>query len=127
MDINTKKTKVLFIKLENIGDVIRTTPLLEKFRSKYGDCHFTWVTHTPQVTPKNDVDLIFQWNESSVSYISKQSFDIAINLDKDKRKFVYFFLLLTKKIWFHMAKWSHKYCYRKSGTQTSYRIVRSPI
>ena len=58
--------------------------MLEKFRSKYGDCHFTWVTHTPQVTPKNDVDLIFQWNESSVSYISKQSFDIAINLDKDK-------------------------------------------
>ena len=96
-DINTKKTKVLFIKLGAIGDVIRTTPLLEKFRSKYGDCHFTWVTHTPQVTPKNDVDLIFQWNESSVSYISKQSFDIAINLDKDKEACILLSLVDAKK------------------------------
>tara|TARA_Y100001933_G_C18978227_1_gene555558 strand:+ start:164 stop:1393 length:1230 start_codon:yes stop_codon:yes gene_type:complete len=96
-DINTKKTKVLFVKLGAIGDVIRTTPLLEKFRSKYGDCHFTWVTHTPQVTPKNDVDLIFQWNESSVSYISKQSFDIAINLDKDKEACILLSLVDAKK------------------------------
>ena len=53
-DINTKNIKVLIIKLGPLS-VIRTTPLLEKFRSKY-DCHFTWV-HTPQVTLKNDVDL----------------------------------------------------------------------
>ena len=96
-DINTKNIKVLIIKLGAIGDVIRTTPLLEKFRSKYGDCHFTWVTHTPQVTPKNDVDLIFQWNESSVSYISKQSFDIAINLDKDKEACILLSLVDAKK------------------------------
>ena len=96
-DINTKKIKVLFIKLGAIGDVIRTTPLLEKFRSQYGDCHFTWVTHTPQVIPKNDIDLIFQWNESSVSYISKQSFDIAINLDKDKEACILLSLVDAKE------------------------------
>ena len=53
-------------------------------------------THT-QVTPKNDVDLIFQWNESSVSYISKQSFDIAINLDKDKRSCILLSLVDAQK------------------------------
>lgn len=82
--IQTRKTKILFIKLGAIGDVIRTTPLLEKFRAQYGDCHFTWVTHSPQVVPKNDVDLIFKWNASSVDYIAEQTFDIAVNLDKDK-------------------------------------------
>jgi len=80
----TQKTKILFIKLGAIGDVIRTTPLLEKYKEKYGDCHFTWITHSPQVVPKTEVDLILKWNESSVSYVSNQEFDIAINLDKDK-------------------------------------------
>ena len=80
----TQKTKILFIKLGAIGDVIRTTPLLEKYKEKYGDCHFTWTTHSPQVVPKTEVDLILKWNESSVSYVSNQEFDIAINLDKDK-------------------------------------------
>ena len=80
----TQKTKILFIKLGAIGDVIRTTPLLERYKEKYGDCHFTWITHSPKVVPKTEVDLILKWNESSVSYVSNQEFDIAINLDKDK-------------------------------------------
>ena len=83
-NIQTEKTKILFIKLGAIGDVIRTTPLLEKFKEQYGACHFTWVTHSPQVVPKNEVDLIFKWNESAISFISEQKFDVAINLDKDK-------------------------------------------
>ena len=83
-NLSTEKTKILFIKLGAIGDVIRTTPLLEKYKEKYGDCHFTWITHSPQVVPKNEVDEILKWEESSVSYLSRQEFDIAINLDKDK-------------------------------------------
>ena len=83
-NLSTEKTKILFIKLGAIGDVIRTTPLLEKYKEKYGDCHFTWITHSPQVVPKNEVDEILKWEESSVSYLSNQEFDIAINLDKDK-------------------------------------------
>ena len=83
-NLSTEKTKILFIKLGAIGDVIRTTPLLEKYKEKYGDCHFTWITHNPQVVPKNEVDEILKWEESSVSYLSNQEFDIAINLDKEK-------------------------------------------
>ena len=83
-NLSTEKTKILFIKLGAIGDVIRTTPLLEKYKEKYGDCHFTWITHSPQVVPKNEVDEILKWEESSVSYLSNQEFDIAINLDKEK-------------------------------------------
>ena len=80
---NNRK-KILFIKLGAIGDVIRTTPLLERYRKEYGDCHFSWITHTPQVVPKEQVDLICKWNESSVAFLADQEFDIAINLDKDK-------------------------------------------
>ena len=77
-------TKILLIKLGAIGDVIRTTPLLEKYKNEYGDCHFSWITHSPQVVPKDEVDLIYKWNESSVSLLANQEFDIAINLDKDQ-------------------------------------------
>lgn len=77
-------TKILFIKLGAIGDVIRTTPLVEKYKNEYGDCHFSWITHSPQVVPKEKVDLVYKWNEASVSFLANQDFDIAINLDKDK-------------------------------------------
>lgn len=78
------RKKILFIKLGAIGDVIRTTPLLEKYRKEHGDCHFSWITHTPQVVPKDQVDLIYKWNESSIAFLADQEFDIAVNLDKDK-------------------------------------------
>ncbi|HIG32401.1 MAG TPA: hypothetical protein EYQ09_03030 [Flavobacteriales bacterium] len=77
-------TRILFIKLGAIGDVIRTTPLLEKYKKEYGNCHFTWITHSPQVVPKDEVDVIYKWDESSVSILANQEFDIAVNLDKDK-------------------------------------------
>jgi heptosyltransferase-2 len=77
-------TKILFIKLGAIGDVIRTTPLLTKYKKEYGNCHFTWITHSPQVVPKDEVDVIYKWDAPSVSTVAKQEFDIAINLDKDK-------------------------------------------
>jgi len=83
-EINSGKTKILFIKLGAIGDVIRTTPLIERYEKEYGNCHFSWITHSPQVVPKDKVDLIYKWDQSSVSILSNQEFDIAVNLDKDK-------------------------------------------
>ena len=82
--IPSSKTKILFIKLGAIGDVIRTTPLLTKYKEKYPNCHFSWITHSPQVVPKDKVDFIYKWNEASVSFLANQDFNIAINLDKDK-------------------------------------------
>ena len=91
------KTKILFIKLGAIGDVIRTTPLLERYKKEFGDCHFSWITHSPQVLPKEQVDLVYKWNESSVSFLAHQNFDIAINLDKDKEACMFLTLVNSKK------------------------------
>lgn len=77
-------TKILFIKLGAIGDVIRTTPLLEKYKKEYNNCHFSWITHTPEVLPNNEIDTKYKWDALSVNSLSNQEFDIAINLDKDK-------------------------------------------
>lgn len=83
-DLGVKKTKILFIKLGAIGDVIRTTPLIERYNKEYQNCHFSWITHSPQVVPKEKVDVVYKWDESSVSLLASQEFNIAINLDKDK-------------------------------------------
>ena len=95
--IQTKKTKVLFIKLGAIGDVIRTTPLLERFEKEYKNCHFTWITHSPQVLPKDKVDLIYLWEKKYIDIICNQNYDIVINLDKDKEACILLSLVNAKK------------------------------
>ena len=78
------ETKILIIKLGAIGDVMRSTPLLTRFRKDYPSPHITWITLTPEVLPKNYVDDIYKFDFASVYKIENTSFDIAVNLDKDK-------------------------------------------
>ena len=77
------ETRILIIKLGALGDVIRTTPLLERFRNEYPGVHFTWLTLSPAILPKEQIDVIYTWDFTSVYTIEHSTFDIAINLDKD--------------------------------------------
>lgn len=75
--------KVLIIKLGALGDVIRTTPLLQKLREENKGVHFTWLTHSAAILPKNEIDVIYKWDATSLYIVENTEFDIAINLDKD--------------------------------------------
>ncbi len=75
---------ILIIKLGAMGDVIRSTPLVVKFRKEYPDCHITWVTHTPELLSKDHINDIFGLNSKSIMVLLNTSFDLAVNLDKDK-------------------------------------------
>lgn len=77
------KKKLLVIKLGALGDVIRTTPLLERFHKEHEGLHVTWLTLSPAILPKDDIDEILTWNEKSLYILENTKFDIAINLDKD--------------------------------------------
>lgn len=77
------KTKILIIKLGAIGDVIRTTPLIRKFKEIYKNSEIWWLTLTPEVLP-NEVDFAIPFNFKNILVIEETSFDVAINLDKDK-------------------------------------------
>lgn len=76
--------KILIIKLGAMGDVIRTTPLVVRYRKMYGDVHFTWLTLFPDVLPKEDIHEIYTPDAVSFMKIQEREFDIAINLDKDE-------------------------------------------
>jgi ADP-heptose:LPS heptosyltransferase len=76
--------RILIIKLGAIGDVIRTTPLVVKFKKLYPNCKITWLTWTPDVLPSSQIDEILKWDANSIMYAQHSSWDIAINLDKEK-------------------------------------------
>jgi len=75
--------RILIIKLGALGDVIRTTPLVVRFRKLYPDCHITWVTLSPDILPKSQVNEIYKLDAVAIFTLQHLSFDIAINLDKE--------------------------------------------
>ncbi|NQW43595.1 MAG: glycosyltransferase family 9 protein [Bacteroidetes bacterium] len=76
--------RILIIKLGAIGDVIRTTPLVTRYKTLYPNCKITWLTLTPAILPSGKIDEILKFDYASSIYLENASFDIAINLDKEK-------------------------------------------
>lgn len=76
--------RILIIKLGALGDVIRTTPLVVKFRKLFPDCHITWLTQSPDVLPREGINVIMRPDAFSLFSLSQSQFDIAINLDKEQ-------------------------------------------
>lgn len=76
--------RILIIKLGATGDVIRTTPLVVKYRKTYPNCHITWLTHSPAVLPPDAIDEILPFDFTSVYSILHTTYDIAVNLDKER-------------------------------------------
>ncbi len=75
--------RILIIKLGAIGDVIRTTPLVVRYRKMYPNCHITWLTHSPAVLPKDMIDEVMTFDFASAYGVQHRKYDIAINLDKE--------------------------------------------
>lgn len=77
------QTRVLIIKLGALGDVIRTTPLVTRFKNDYPGVHITWITLSPAILPKSQIDEIYPFDFQSTYIIRHQEYDIALNLDKE--------------------------------------------
>lgn len=78
------ETRILIIKLGAIGDVIRSTPLVVRFKKEFPSPFITWLTHSPEILPKENVDEIFRFDAASLYKVNNSEYDVAINLDKDK-------------------------------------------
>jgi len=78
---------ILIIKLAAIGDVLRTTSILEGLKEKYPNCKISWLTK-PEAYPilKNNplIDTIILSEKVPQSDQNlKKSFDLIISLDED--------------------------------------------
>ena len=90
--------RILIIKLGALGDVIRSTALLAKYRSLYPNAHITWITHSPDILPHDgSIDVIGKFEYKNIFPLLSQEFDIAINLDKDVEACTLLSLVKAKK------------------------------
>jgi len=85
-DYKQIKTRILIIKLDALGDVLRTTSILPALRNKYPDPHITWITKSEaaNLLKSNEmIDRILQFEKNYISYILNEEFDLGICLDAD--------------------------------------------
>ena len=79
--------KILIIKLDAVGDVLRTTSILPPLKLKYPDSHITWCTRINSrelFTSNSYVDELIIVDVDAWFRLSKEEFDLVINLDSSK-------------------------------------------
>lgn len=74
--------RILIVKLGAIGDVIRTTPLLQKINEEYPNSEIWWLTQYPDILPRS-INKILPNTAESIVIIENTEFDIVYGLDKD--------------------------------------------
>jgi ADP-heptose:LPS heptosyltransferase len=78
-------TKILIIKLDAVGDVLRTTSILHGLKAKYGNSEVTWVTRQaalPLFENNRLVDRVLAYESTeSILYCTVEEYDLVINLD----------------------------------------------
>ncbi|MBI4682551.1 MAG: glycosyltransferase family 9 protein [Nitrospirae bacterium] len=78
------KFKILIIKLDAVGDVLRTTSILQGLKEKYRNSHITWLTRQqslPIFENNNMVDAVIDYSAESFLQIQSEHFDLVINPD----------------------------------------------
>lgn len=75
--------KILIIKFGAIGDVIRTTPLLKRFREIMPSKEIWWITQYPDILPEGKIDKILTFTPENLLILESTKFDKIYSLDKD--------------------------------------------
>lgn len=85
---NYKKIEehILIIKLDALGDVLRTTSILLAIKDKYPNSAITWITRCNAIPLIKNNPFIFKSygvEDNYVEFISSREFDMCINLDAE--------------------------------------------
>jgi len=85
--ISPIKERILLIRLNALGGVIRATPLITGLKKKYPNSFITWLVeekYSDLIKNNSEVDRIIKYDYNSLISIKAQKFDIVINLDKSQ-------------------------------------------
>jgi len=80
--------RILLIKLDALGDVMRSTALVEGIKKKYPDSQLTWLVKDNAkffVENNPSIDRVMIYNDENARILQCEKFDILINLDKDSK------------------------------------------
>ncbi len=79
------KYKILIIKLDAVGDVLRTTSILQSLKKKYPNSSIDWITKKKSSEVLKDNRFIDNlYTDTGLESINENNWDIAINLDTGK-------------------------------------------
>lgn len=78
--------KIIIVKLDAVGDVLRTTSILPTLKDKFTDCSITWITKERSYEVLKDNDMIDEiyFTTDELEHVTGEMYDIAINLDSGK-------------------------------------------
>ncbi|OFZ82741.1 MAG: hypothetical protein A2583_05220 [Bdellovibrionales bacterium RIFOXYD1_FULL_53_11] len=80
------ESNILVIKLGALGDLLRTTPVLQSLKKAYPKSRITWLTQkscVPLLAGIPEIDRIWETGTHVMARVLSQHFDIMINFDKD--------------------------------------------
>ncbi|MEN8121648.1 MAG: glycosyltransferase family 9 protein [Bacteroidota bacterium] len=80
------QTRILIVKLDALGDVLRTTSILPALVEKYPNAEITWITKKNAFTllkGNKYIDRILAIEENYLQFLISEKFDIGICLDAD--------------------------------------------
>jgi ADP-heptose:LPS heptosyltransferase len=81
-------TTILIIKLEALGDVLRTTSILPALRRQYDPCHISWITSggaRDLFIGNSLVDEVISASDDYLPTLLSRTFDVVINPDAAAR------------------------------------------
>jgi len=122
------KTRILVIKLNAVGDVLRTAGIIPALRSKYPGAHITWITAKDAVLLLEmvpGIDRIWAHDGFLLERLLTEPFDLVLGLDNSKDSAALVYLSRSDKklgfslddsghliplspaaeIWFQMGLW----------------------
>ena len=117
--------RILLIKLDALGDVVRCTPLAEGLKKKYPKSKLIWLTQKNcKVFLGNNkfIDEIVTYSDENIRILLSQKFDLTINLDKDaKATSIIKNIISSEKLGYSMSDSGHPIPINQ-GTNYHYEI-----
>lgn len=95
-----KLKKILIIKLLAIGDVLRTTFILDTLKNKFKDSYIVWLTHTqakPLLVNNPFIDELIENNVDTMNRLRVEKFDVVFNPSNDKESAILATLVRARK------------------------------
>ena len=80
--------RILLIKLDALGDVMRSTALVEGIKKKYPNSQLTWLVKENArffIENNPNIDRVMIYNSENSRILQCEKFNILINLDKDSK------------------------------------------
>ena len=97
----SKQTKILIVKLGAMGDVLRTTFILEGLKEKYKNSTIDWLVDKKNVdvlVGNKYIDIIIPNDSKVFEFLSSTKYDIVINLDLSPESLSFTKLVFADKI-----------------------------